>query len=275
MKLKAMLVFLLMIVLSALMAVPAFAALEISYLTCSVCGGDFGVDPTMAISSVYYTDELSVEEIPGITSDTSLAYYAISSDEPVYVVYYNNKNLCFDCLKQLVNKYKASKPTVGSTTSVDATTGAADIPITVVRDAPTFSVTVPTSMPIAVGADGKVTTAEDVTIENNGSQAICVKSIAINAATDWSLAKYDKAAMQAEAVDSKKIGFLMTIGSQTAATTIDGKSETIGSYATSDITISPSSRLTISYDGVIPAQSIDISSNTQVANVVFTLDWAV
>lgn len=181
------------------------------------------------------------------------------------------KFICPEHVAQLL----AEMGEVSSFQTVNTTTGAADVPITVTRDAPTFSVTVPTSMPISVGADGKVTTAGNVAIENNSSRSVCVKSVVINAASDWTLAKFDKAAMQNEAIDSKKLGFSMTIGTQhTAATTTTGQSETIGSYTASDITIDAGSQLAITYDGVIPTQVNGIAADTQAASVIFTVDWA-
>ena len=182
-----------------------------------------------------------------------------------------SNNICPEHVAQLL----AEMGEVSSFQTVNTTTGAADVPITVTRDAPTFSVTVPTSMPISVGADGKVTTAGNVAIENNSSRSVCVKSVVINAAADWTLAKFDKAAMQNEAIDSKKLGFSMTIGTQhTAATTTTGQSETIGSYTASDITIDAGSQLAITYDGVIPTQVNGIAADTKAASIIFTVDWA-
>lgn len=167
----------------------------------------------------------------------------------------------------------AASPNIKNLQKVDST-GSADVPITVTRDAPTFSVTIPTAMPIAVSASGAVTTPDNVAISNNSSYSVCVKSVTINAATDWSLGKFDKAAMRSEAIDTKKLGFSMTMGTYTASTTTSGQSETIGSYGASDITIATGSQLSINYDGVIPAQLNGITSNTQAANIVFTIDWA-
>ena len=186
---------------------------------------------------------------------------------------YNGSEICQSCLETKIEEYKAANAVPAGMQKVDSSTGAADVPITVTRDAPTFSVTVPTSMPISVGADGEVTTAGDVTIKNNSSRSVCVKSVVINAASGWTLAKFDKAAMRNEAIDAKKLGFSMTMGTQTAATTTTGQSETIGSYTASDITIDAGSQLAINYDAIIPAQTSGLAQE-QAASVIFTVDWA-
>lgn len=181
-----------------------------------------------------------------------------------------SNNICPEHVVQLL----AEMGEVSATQSVDTSTGNADVPIVVTRDAPTFNVTVPTAMPISVSADGTVTTAGNVAIENNSSRSVCVKSVTINAAADWTLDKFDKTAMAKEPIDSKKIGFSLTMGTQTAATTKAGQTETIGTYTTSDIIIQNGSQLPITYDGTIPAQVSGIAADTQAASVVFTVDWA-
>lgn len=272
MKKKKMLSFLLACSLSIGMAVPAFARPDI-IATCKVCKAEFYYQPCLG-GEITYMEAFGVPEIETLKTEETFNY----QDTDEYTVMFNGTEradiICHDCLTAKVNEYKAANPTVSGTTAVDTATGAADVPITVTRDAPTFSVTVPTSMPISVGADGKVTTAGNVAIENNSSRSVCVKSVVINAASDWTLAKFDKTAMAKEPIDSKKIGFSLTMGTQTAATTKAGQTEAIGTYTTSDIIIQNDSQLPITYDGTIPAQISGIAADTQAASVVFTIDWA-
>lgn len=274
MKKKKMLSFLLVCALSIGMAVPALAAKPGRFVsTCKICKREFGLVSVYGGSETTdiktYMDVFAVPEIESLKTNKNCTYNLDNTDE--YAVTYNGTGetdfICHDCLTAKVNEYKASYKTV------DTITGAADVPITVTRDAPTFSVTVPTSMPISVGADGKVTTAGNVAIENNSSRSVCVKSVTINAASGWTLAKFDKAAMRNEAIDSKKLGFSLTMGTQTAATTKAGQTETIGTYTTSDIIIQNGSQLPITYDGTIPAQVSGIAADTQAASVIFTVDW--
>lgn len=288
MKKKKILSFLLASALSIGMAVPTFAAVpEVSkqiITTCKICKREFGrYDATLSSEDAgikTYMDVFAVPEIESLKINENYTYQYNCDGTDEYAVMFNGTGetdfICHDCLTAKVNEYKTANgiPTVSGTTAVDTTTGAADVPITVTRDAPTFSVTVPTSMPISVGADGKVTTAGDVAIKNNSSRSVCVKSVTINAASGWTLAKFDKAALRNEAIDSKKLGFSMTMGTKTAATTKDGQTETIGSYTASDVTIDIGSQLAITYDGVIPTQVNGIAADTQAASVVFTVDWA-
>lgn len=276
---KKVISFLLACVMSVGMAVPAFAAVaeptKDVVTTCKICRREFSRTGTTMSSEAAgiktYMDTFAVPEIESLKINKNYTYTYKCDGTDEYAVTYNGTGetdfICHDCLTAKVNEYKGIQP-------VDTTTGAADIPIVVTRDAPTFNVTVPTAMPISVSADGTVTTAGNVAIENNSSRSVCVKSVTINAASGWTLAKFDKDAMRNEAIDSKKLGFSMTMGPKTAATTKDGQTETIGSYTASDVTIDVGSQLAITYDGVIPTQVSGIAADTQAASVVFTVDWA-
>jgi hypothetical protein len=266
---KKVISFLLACVMSVGMAMPASASLGKIKVFCKLC-------PTQSTEILHLvkTNKYSVKDIYGVDSigGYTTAYLEVHSENRYWVGDSSDitKFICPEHVAQLL----AEMGEVSAVQTVNTTTGAADVPITVTRDAPTFSVTVPTSMPISIGADGKVTTAGNVAIENNSSRSVCVKSVVINAASDWTLAKFDKAAMRNEAIDSKKLGFSMTMGTKTAATTKDGQTETIGSYTASDVTIDTGSQLPITYDGTIPAQVSGIAADTQAASVVFTVDWA-
>lgn len=240
-------------------AVPAPSSRQ----TCSRCGQDFATNYEFTQNIAYSYQEKYSRSSPLLVSDVSMVYVPDPINDPMFVVKYQGNIICKECVIDILFPSQ----------NVDSN-GSADVPITVTRDAPTFSVTIPTAMPIAVSASGEVTTADNVAISNNSSRSVCVKSVAINTTTDWSLGKFDKAAMRSEAIDTKKLGFSMTMGTYTASTTTSGQSETIGSYGASDITIATGSQLSINYDGVIPAQLNGITSNTQAANVVFTIDWA-
>lgn len=276
---KKVISFLLACVMSVGMAVPAFAAVaeptKDVVTTCKICRREFSRTGTTMSSEAAgiktYMDTFAVPEIESLKINKNYTYTYKCDGTDEYAVTYNGTGetdfICHDCLTAKVNEYKGIQP-------VDTTTGAADIPIVVTRDAPTFNVTVPTAMPISVSADGTVTTAGNVAIENNSSRSVCVKSVTINATSDWSLAKFDKIAMAKEPIDSKKIGLSLTMGTQTAATTKAGQTETIGTYTTSDIIIQNDSQLPITYDGTIPAQVSGIAADTQAASVIFTVDWA-
>lgn len=265
---KKVVSFLLACVMVVGMAVTATAFELHLFVTCKMCPTPSPVQYSLNIETYSVKDIYGVDSIDGYTT----AFLQEGTDN-VYWVGDASEEAMFICPEH-VAQLLAEMGEVSAVQTVNTTTGAADVPITVTRDAPTFSVTVPTSMPISVGADGKVTTAGNVAIENNSSRSVCVKSVTINAAAGWTLAKFDKAAMRNEAIDSKKLGFSMTMGTKTAATNQDGQTETIGSYTASDITIDVGSQLAITYDGVIPTQVNGVAADTQAASVVFTVDWA-
>ena len=253
----------------------AFAKLkpgELADTGCPLCDSavPFISNPNASTAKTYEA-YYGVETINGLTSDTSAVYYDSVSDDiyPIYLTRYNGKIICLPCLEKKVNEYKAAND---NTQKVDEN-GAADIPITVTREAATFSVTVPTSLPVTVTADGTVTVADNATIENNGSGAVCVKNVKVTASENWALASFDKSAMLKEAPCTKKVGLSIAMGSKTAATSAAGQSEDIGSYDNTDITIAADNKLKVTYDATIPVQPNGLTQE-QAASVIFTIDWA-
>ena len=266
---------LILIIMASLSCQVAFAKLkpgELADTGCPFCDSavPFIRNPNASTAKTYEA-YYGVETINGLTSDTSAVYYDSVSDDiyPIYLTRYNGKIICLPCLEKKVNEYKAAND---NTQKVDEN-GAADIPITVAREAATFSVTVPTSLPVTVAADGTVTVADNATIENNGSCAVCVKNVKVTASENWALASFDKSAMLKEAPGTKKVGLSITMGSKTAATSAAGQSEDIGSYDNTDITIAAGNKLKVTYDATIPAQPNGLTQE-QAASVIFTIDWA-
>jgi len=265
-----------LIIMSSFLCQGAFAIKDTGELVsggCALCDSDYGfISNPDASTAKTYEAYYGVETISGLTSDTSAVYYDSVSGGyicPIYLTRYNGKTICLPCLEKKVNEYKAAND---NTQKVDEN-GAADIPITVTREAATFSVTVPTSLPVTVAADGTVTVADNATIENNGSGAVCVKNVKVTASENWALASFDKSAMLKEAPGTKKVGLSITMGSKTAATSATGQSEDIGSYDNTDITIAAGNKLEVTYDATIPAQPNGLAQE-QAASVVFTIDWA-
>ena len=52
-------------------------------------------------------------------------------------------------------------------------------------EAPTFSVTVPTALPINVDANGEVTTSSDAKIVNNSHGSVIVTNVTVTGKNDW------------------------------------------------------------------------------------------
>lgn len=158
-----------------------------------------------------------------------------------------------------------------SDTKVDASTGSASVPVNVTRGAATFSVTVPTSLPVSVKADGTVATATDAAIINNGSYPVSISKVEMNSINDWGLTVYDKTEVKKLPVDTKKIGMELTIGGKTIITASDTTSDTLSENL--ETSIEAAQRCLVSYNAAIPAQSAALTE-IQVANVIFTVGWA-
>ncbi len=127
-----------------------------------------------------------------------------------------------------------------------------------------FSVTVPTTMVLTMGTDGKVYSPSDVVIVNNSTAAVSVTKADLSSRNGWNIVPYSTN-MAKEKVDAKKIGFEMN-GVQTDSA---GTSDSL-SYNNSWI-IEKDKSSAVVYDAVISATSSPIDE--QVIEVVFIVDW--
>ena len=159
---------------------------------------------------------------------------------------------------------------IDSTKSVDPTTGSASVPVNVTREAATFSVVVPTTLPISVDADGNVTTATDATIINNSSAPVAVTKVELASLSDWTLAAYSRDILNLP-VDAKQFGLQMNIGDKTVATSNSGTSDVLSDSLNARIV--KGQNCAVNYNALFPAQTTAVS-DTQIANVVFTVGWA-
>ena len=116
----------------------------------------------------------------------------------------------------------------------------------VVNESLNLNATVPASLPIHVGEDGKVTTASNASITNNGSKPIEVSSINITASSGWTVQS------KVDATNAKAGSKVIAIGFNNSwATPNSGNAS--GSVNTSDFgKISASGTLNLVYDAVIP-----------------------
>ena len=143
-----------------------------------------------------------------------------------------------------------------------------------------MSVTVPTVLPIAVGTDGRVTTATGAEIVNNSYGAVKVSSVSIHAGEGWHLTAFgDASTLAGEKVDSNKVGFAMSIGgSDQLATTNDNESvQNLLASAVEGCYMSGSgdtanTRAAISYDAIVTSVS-EAVTNAGVASVLFVIEW--
>ena len=159
---------------------------------------------------------------------------------------------------------------IDSTKSVDPTTGSASVPVTVAREAATFSVIVPTTLPISVDANGNVTTATDAAINNNSGAPVAVTKVELTSQSNWTLAAYSKDILNLP-VDAKQFGLQMDIGDKTVATSNSGTSDILSDSLNAQI--AKGQICAVTYNALFPAQTTAVS-DTQIANVVFTVGWA-
>lgn len=230
------------------------------------CGwyAEYYPDETVTIQEAY-----GVESIPGL-SDT---LYKTATD----IYCYCTAELCARCTALTAGKYLATlEPTTEPTTGSESEF-TVDIPVT--REAATFNVTVPTSLPLHVSTNGEVTTATNAKLVNNSGAPVYVKKVEINTVGDWTLAAYDEAGLPDADADSHMIGWQMSIGGETIQTTTSGSSATLvenkalykGGMAMGK-SGSADSECAVDYDAVLPSMTTPVSKTT-VANVVFTVGW--
>lgn len=159
---------------------------------------------------------------------------------------------------------------IDSTKSVDPTTGSASVPVNVTREAATFSVVVPTTLPIAVDADGNVTTATDAAINNNSGAPVAVTKVELTGQSNWTLAAYSRDILNLP-VDTRQFGLQMNIGGKTVATSNSGTSDVLSDSLNAQIV--KGQNCAVTYNALFPARTAAVS-DTQIANVVFTVGWA-
>ena len=128
----------------------------------------------------------------------------------------------------------------------------------------TFSVTVPTALPLVMDENGNVS-ASSSEITNNSSGNVEVTAITLQSANDWTLVPFTTN-MAHEKVDANLVGFSIN----GASTTKRGTAETL--TLTSDWRILQGSKMPVTYDAVISAVSQAVKNET-ILTVVFVLQW--
>lgn len=161
---------------------------------------------------------------------------------------------------------------------INTTGGQGTVPVTMTAPEATFSVTVPTSLPVTFDAKGVATYATDAAITNLSHGPVKVSGVAINPQGGWALADFSTD-MSAEKVGTKKLGMQLGVRGTTL-----GQTGADGSYAfdagqwasikglTPGAEASSAAKQTLDYKTVSPAQVAGLNNET-VANVVFTIGW--
>lgn len=224
----------------------AFAAPDPSDVyICAICNERFAFFPCNVSESlrITYQDYFSVQDIQGITNESERFYvngygYVGPSDKEVFVADYNGNPICYSCLEQKVAEFKTAN---------------------------SLNATVPASLPIHVGEDGKVTTASNASIKNNGSKPIVISSINIAASSGWAVQS------KVDATNAKAGSKVIAIGFNNSwATPNSGNAS--GSVNTSDFgQISASGTLNLTYDAVIPVAAAGGSADETAATATIVV----
>lgn len=216
---------------------------------------------------------VSVESVYGVHDiDGMTTLYQVGNEYWLFDMPYSSDSSvsCVGYCPYKIKDVLTAEGLIDSTKSVDPTTGSASVPVNVTREAATFSVTVPTTLPISVDANGNVTTATDAAINNNSGAPVAVTKVELASLSDWTLAAYSRDILNFP-VDTKQFGLQMNIGDKTIATSNSGTSDILSDSL--NARIAKGQNCAVNYNALFPAQTAAVS-DTQIANVVFTVGWA-
>lgn len=138
--------------------------------------------------------------------------------------------------------------------------------------APTFSVTLPTSIPISVTTEGKVITPNNLSIVNNSGGPVEVTSISVESGSDWTLTDYnngDPSNLLKQGIDKHLFAFGLTVNEDTAATTGAGSQSL--SFDKDKWALNPKETASIICGAIASASTA--ASSGEADKLVFTVDW--
>lgn len=237
---------------------------------CHNCSSPEGSSHSHVFSRQLLTP-VSVESVYGVHDiDGMTTLYQVGNEYWLFDMPSSSSDSCVGYCPYKIKDVLTAEGLIDSTKSVDPTTGAASVPVTVAREAATFNVTVPTTLPISVDADGNVTTATDAAINNNSGAPVAVTKVELTSQSNWTLAAYSRDILNLP-VDTKQFGLQMNIGNKTIATSNSGTSDILSDSL--NARIAKSQNCAVNYNALFPAQTAAVS-DTQIANVVFTVGWA-
>lgn len=214
---------------------------------------------------------VSVESVYGVHDiDGMTTLYQVGNEYWLFDMPSSSSDSCVGYCPYKIKDVLTAEGLIDSTKSVDPTTGSASVPVNVTREAATFSVVVPTTLPISVDADGNVTTATDTAIINNSGATVAVTKVELNSQSNWTLAAYNRDILNLP-VDAKQFGLQMNIGDKTVATSNSGTSDVLSDSLNARIV--KGQNCAVTYNALFPARTAAVS-DTQIANVVFTVGWA-
>lgn len=239
-------------------------------VTCYNCSSPEGSSHSHLFSRQSLTP-VSVESVYGVHDiDGMTTLYQVGNEYWLFDMPSSSSDSCVGYCPYKIKDVLTAEGLIDSTKSVDPTTGSASVPVTVAREAATFSVTVPTTLPISVDANGNVTTATDAAINNNSGAPVAVTKVELASLSDWTLAAYSRDILNLP-VDTRQFGLQMNIGDKTIATSNRGTSDVLSDSL--NARIAKGQNCAVTYNALFPAQTAAVSG-TRIANVVFTVAWA-
>ena len=136
-----------------------------------------------------------------------------------------------------------------------------DIPVTVIMEPSTFSITVPSYLPLSIDKDGKSTSAQNVYIENTGESDVQVVGLSISSYGDWRIVDWDTADSSIMQIDSKQVAFIVNGQKTNDAGEI--------SFDSNDFSVisRDGGRLYVDYDCIISKSSVAV--HEQIATISF------
>lgn len=142
----------------------------------------------------------------------------------------------------------------------DQTSGT--VPVAITASTPTFSVTVPTTLPIHMDAYGDITCG-DITITNNSAGPVLVEDTQLTALNGWALVDYDTTTF----LDTDK-------GQHRVALQLDRDNgvTAAGADIGEDFIPAGGGQQTVSVSVKLPYQGVEMTDAT-IAQVVFVLSW--
>ena len=239
-------------------------------VTCYNCSSPEGSSHSHLFSRQSLTP-VSVESVYGVHDiDGMTTLYQVGNEYWLFDMPSSSSDSCVGYCPYKIKDVLTAEGLIDSTKSVDPTTESASVPVTVTREAATFSVTVPTTLPISVDANGNVTTATDAAINNNSGAPAAVTKVELASLSDWTLAAYSRDILNLP-VDTRQFGLQMNIGDKTIATSNRGTSDVLSDSL--NARIAKGQNCAVTYNALFPAQTTAVSG-TRIANVVFTVAWA-
>ncbi len=142
--------------------------------------------------------------------------------------------------------------------------GTGTTPLQLTVTAATFSVTVPTGLPVTVSADGTVSVSSTAKIINNCNGAVKCTSVAVTGQNGWTQHAWDANDLKGETVGSK-IFALKIMDTET-----NSNAAAVGTAVGS---IAANGEKTLTYDAQIAPQAAAVAADTTIANIVFTIGW--